>query len=197
MFFITEYKVNARTVHPHKVLHKLINMLFLQKAIAHIAKKQISLAWLPVFFIVSYFVPAVAHSEIWVEEVQQAELPLALLPTGSKKIVLEQNSSLGSRTSATIVGGHHFAGQYLIKSDTTSTITINLTSDNNIPSVLLNQFQLKYNNTVHSSFPASGLENPSISGAYITVGFTATIKSSAQEGVSLPSFTIDVTEDQL
>jgi len=196
MVFLTKNKVNARIARLHKATHKLMKVPFLYDFITQTEKTQTFLQWVPVFFFVSVFVPNVAHSEIWIEEVQQAELPLALLPAGSKKIVLEQNSSLGPRTSATIVGGQHFAGQYLIKSDTASTITINLTSDDNIQSVQLNKFQLKYDNTVHSNFPASGLVNPNITGAYITVGFTTIIKSGAPEGISLPSFTIDVTEDQ-
>ena len=196
MLFLTNNKTYARIASSLKTSRKLIKVLFSYVFIINLVKKHSPYHWMPVFFLVFSITPNTAYSEIWIEEVQQAELPLALLPTGSKKIVLEQNSSLGPRTSASIVGGQHFAGQYLIKSDTASAITINLTSDDNIQSVQLNKFQLKYNNLVYSSFPASGLDNPGISGTYVTVGFTAIIKSGAPEGVSEPSFTIDVTEDQ-
>ena len=196
MVIINIKKVEARIATTNKTNQKMISLFSIYVLLVNLVKKQSAYNWMPILFFVTLLVPNEAYSEIWIEEVQQAELPLALLPTGSKKIVLDQNSSLGARTSATIVGGQHFAGQYLVKSDSTSTITLNLTSDDNIRSVQLNKFQLKYNNVVYSSFPVSGLVNPGLSGSYITVGFTATIKSGAPEGISEPSFTIDATEDQ-
>ena len=174
----------------------LITVLFFNFTRLHFAEKQIYIKYVLLFVLAIFFVPNSAHSEIWIEEIQQAELPLALLSSSKKKIILKQNNSLGASTTATIVGGQHYAGQYRINSDTSSTITINLTSNNNINHVLLKKFKLKYNGTVYNTFPVSGLINPGQSGKIIKVGFTTIITSGAPEGISQPSFTIDATEDQ-
>jgi len=142
-------------------------------------------------------IPAVTIAEVWIEEIQPAELPLALLSNNKTKIVLKPNGNLGNGTSATLVGGTHIAGEYRISSDSNRPITINFTSDNSVANIVLKNFKARYNGTTYKTFPRSGLANPGLSGTNLTIGFTTVIGSGASEGGNELSYIIEVTEDQL
>lgn len=136
----------------------------------------------------------VVHAEIRIEEQQQAELPLALIPNSRKKIVLKPNGSLGAKTNAEIVGGQSMSGHYRIFSDSDRTITINILSNEDVPEIKLKNFKVRYQGVTYKNFPVIGLPSPG-NGEDLLVGFTAILKSSAGEGERFPSYTIDVVED--
>ena len=93
MVIINIKKVEARIATTNKTNQKMISLFSIYVLLVNLVKKQSAYNWMPILFFVTLLVPNEAYSEIWIEEVQQAELPLALLPTGSKNIVLDNNSS--------------------------------------------------------------------------------------------------------
>lgn len=135
-------------------------------------------------------------AEVWIEEIQKAELPVSLLSNNKTKIVLKPNGNLGGGTNVTIVGGQHVSGKYRITSDSTSPITINLSSDNDTARIRLKRFKARYGGKTYKAFPVTGLANPGMSGAILSIGFTTVIKSGANEGSNELSYILDVSEDQ-
>jgi hypothetical protein len=135
-----------------------------------------------------------ALSQIWIEEYQQAELPLAIVPGVRKKIVLTTQNGLGGQTTAEIVGGSPVAGHYRISSDTDKTISIDIISNQDVSQLNLKKFKVKYRGVTYKTFPAVGLPSPG-AGEDLFVGFTVIIKSSASEGELFPSYVIDVVEE--
>lgn len=133
-------------------------------------------------------------AQIYIEELQQAELPLALIPDTRKKIVVETSGSLGSGTNADIVGGHTVLGHYRISSDTNQTITINVISTADDPDIVLQNFKIKYQGATYKKLPAVGLPSPG-AGEDLFIGFTVILNTGAGEGERLLSYTIDVTEE--
>ena len=134
------------------------------------------------------------QAEIRIEEQQQAELPLALIPNTRKKIILKPNGSLGANTNAEIVGGQPLSGHYRISSDSERTISINVLSNEDDPDIKLKTFKVKYQGVTYKTFPAIGLPSPG-SGEDLLVGFTAILKSSAGEGERFPSYILDIVEE--
>lgn len=133
-------------------------------------------------------------AQIYIEELQQAELPLALIPEARKKIVLKPNGKLASATNADIVGGHAVSGHYKISSDSNQTISINVVSTEDDPDIVLKNFKIKYQGSTYNKLPAIGLSSPG-AGEDLFIGFTVVLKSGAGEGERLLSYTIDVTEE--
>jgi len=135
-----------------------------------------------------------AHSQIWIEERQRAELPASLVSSQRMKLVLTHGNQLGGQTSAEVVGGQIISGHYFITSDTLQTISINLISNQDDADISLTKFTMKYKGQTYKTFPATGLPSPG-NGEEVFIGFTATIKQNALEGERLPSYILDVNEE--
>lgn len=134
------------------------------------------------------------QAQVIIEELQQAELPLALIPDARKKIVLKPNGNLAAATNADIVGGHAVSGHYRISSDTEQSITIDVMSTEDDPKIVLKNFKLKYQGVTYKKPPVTGLPSPG-SGEDLFIGFTVILKSGAGEGERFLSYTIDVIEE--
>ncbi len=137
---------------------------------------------------------AFVQAQITIEERQQAELPLVLIPTARQKIILKPNGNLGGNTTASIVGGQAMSGLYTVSSDSDRSISINILSNEDEPYIKLKNFKVVYQGVTYKKFPAVGLPSPR-SGEDIKVGFTVILKSSAGEGLRLPSYTLDINEE--
>lgn len=142
------------------------------------------------FFLLSHN----SYGQILITEVRSAELPATLLPSSRSKIVMEYDGQLGSGTNADVLGSHMVSGHYRISSDTNSTISINIASNEDVPNIELKTFKIRYQGVTYKSFPATGLPSPG-AGEDVYIGFTAIIRSGANEGESFPTFVFDVIEE--
>ena len=144
--------------------------------------------------ILSTLTPLNARSQVWIEERHQAVFPLTLIPDSRKKIILKPNGSIGANTTAEVVGGSAVSGHYYVSSDSERTITIDVLSNNDDQNIKLKNFKVKYLGKTYNGLPASGLPSPG-QGTDLYIGFTAILKSGAEEGERYPSYTIDIVED--
>ncbi|TNC80627.1 MAG: hypothetical protein C9356_12970 [Oleiphilus sp.] len=136
-----------------------------------------------------------SYAQVWIQEVQSLSFPKALpSESGKKRIIVTHNGNLGGGTNATIVGTYYNEAEFIISSDSTNTITVDIQSNEDIAGVTLKGFKLRYEGVTYKSFPASGLPSPG-SGTSAKLGMKVVYQRSVGEGEMHPSFVINVTED--
>ena len=136
-----------------------------------------------------------ANAEVWIEQLESMRFPSSLgISNGNARIEVLPSGTIGGATNADVLGTLFNAGEFQISSNTNSTITIDIDSNDDVTGVTLKSFSLSYQGTTYSKFPARRLPSPG-NGAVARLGIRAVYTSSATEGIHLPSFSIVVTED--
>lgn len=136
--------------------------------------------------------PAIAAVSI--TEVQAHTFPAAMTDKQTARLTVNQYGQLEGVQGATVLGDYYSAGHYLLQSDSSSPITINITSLEDVPNVSLGSIELLYQGRTYRKFPARRLPNPG-TGSTAQIGIKITFSRDVPPGAATPSFTIDVTED--
>lgn len=129
-----------------------------------------------------------------ITEVQTHTFPAVMTNKQTARLTVNQYGQLESIQGATVLGDYYNAGQYLLQSDSSNTITINITSLEDVPNVSLGSIQLLYQGRTYRKFPARRLPNPG-SGSTAQIGIKVTFSRNVPPGLATPSFVIDITED--
>lgn len=137
-----------------------------------------------------------AIAGVSIEELAKHTFPDAVQSTnGRARIVLDAKGVLGGATTATLIGSDYHSGEYLLRSDSNETFSVNIYSNNDVRGVKLSQFSFRYRNKTYTQFPVRGLKSPG-KHKVATIGMKVAFTQDLGPGDYYPSFVIDIEEER-
>lgn len=135
-----------------------------------------------------------AHAAVSINEVQQHQFPDAVASSKTGRLVVTWKGDLGNVVNTQVVSDYWSNGEFVLQSDSSSTITVNIYSNQDIPGVTLKTFRLRYQGKTYKTFPVTGLPNPGPR-SEAQLGMRILFTKNVAPGQVAPSYTIEVTED--
>ena len=135
------------------------------------------------------------NAEITITEIVPHQFPDAVASSKTGKFRLTWKNQIKAIRNTQIIGDIHSAGEFLIQSDTSNPITVNMLNVGDVPGVELKTFQFRYKNKTYTSFPITGLDNPG-SGETANVGMRILFTKDVNPGDISPSYEIIITEEE-
>ncbi|WP_445946702.1 hypothetical protein [Shewanella sp.] len=138
---------------------------------------------------------ATIFAEVSITEVQPLKFPSALMHFDKNTIVeVNWKGNIANSTNTTLLDSDYYQGRYLVTSDTSSLISLDVISLSNESFVDLKRIRIRYKNKTYNSFPVSGLANPGIKGEFIEVGAKLVAKKKTAQGVKYPQYLLTIQE---
>jgi hypothetical protein len=135
-----------------------------------------------------------AHAAVSINEVQQHQFPDAVASSKTGRLIVTWKGALGNVVNTQVVSDYWSNGEFVLQSDSSSTITVNIYSNQDIPGVTLKTIKFRYQGKTYKTFPVSGLPNPG-PGSKARLGMRILFTKNVEPGQITPSYTIEVTDD--
>jgi hypothetical protein len=135
-----------------------------------------------------------SFAAVSITEVQQHRFPDAVASSKTGKITLNWKGNVANVVNTQIVGDYWSSGEFVLQSNSSSTISINVYSNQDIPGVTLKTIRFRYKGKTYKTFPVSGLPNPG-AGSNAQLGMRILFSKNVEPGEITPAYTIEVTED--